>query len=82
MSLDGILDPGELAIISAVLDDYCRKFGIAADDPEREALAHRALTLVALGIRSPDDLLAALGDRRSQALRPATLPSADTAGPS
>jgi hypothetical protein len=63
MPFTGILDPGQLAIITAVLDEYCRQAGIATDHPEREALAHRVLTFIALGVRSPGELMDELRKR-------------------
>jgi hypothetical protein len=64
MSLSGTLDPGQLAIITAVLDDYCRRAGIADPSSERDLLARLAIDLFVKGVRSPGELKQALAQSR------------------
>lgn len=45
MKHNGIADPGQLAMLTRVLNAYCDQRGIFANSPERE---HLAATLIAL----------------------------------
>jgi hypothetical protein len=53
------MDPGELEILSAVLDSYCRSHGIVSDD-DKDDLARRAIALYENGMHSPNELLSRL----------------------
>jgi hypothetical protein len=56
MPLKGILDPGQLDILTAVLTEYYRRHSIE-EESERNDAAQRAIALYDLGYRSPNDLL-------------------------
>lgn len=63
MSAKGQFDPGQLAVITAVLDDYCLAEDIGAA-AERDKLARKAMDLYSEGIRSPGELRRALAQFR------------------
>jgi hypothetical protein len=64
MSIGGTADPQQLAILTRVLDERCKEIGLTKDDPEREALAYRVMTLFQQGVLSVDDLKRALSEER------------------
>ena len=59
MPLKGILDPGQLDILTAVLTEYCRRHSIV-EESDRNDAAQRAMVLYDRGCRSPNELLALL----------------------
>lgn len=71
MVLSNILDSEDLAIVVAVLDDYCRKFHIRAESDERLEAARCALILFENGCRDPAILSERLAARVSQSPEPA-----------
>jgi len=60
MIATGVANPSELAILTEVLDDYCRDAGISASDPTREEVARHLLDLFNRGIGGRSDLMEAL----------------------
>ena len=60
MPLSGITDPGQLAILTAGLEDYCRKHGIKPETPEWYAAGRRLLVIHSQGAASPGEMLAKL----------------------
>lgn len=58
----GIVEPGELALLRAVLDSHCVSHGIS-DDASREVAAMRLIVLFDRGIRHEEELLLRLSDR-------------------
>lgn len=60
MPLSGITDPGELAILTAVLEDYCRKHKIKPETQEWYAAGRRLMVIFSQGAASPGDMLARL----------------------
>jgi hypothetical protein len=62
MPFRDIFDPGQLAILTAVLDDICRAAGIQQQTREREDLAALLLHFYGRGYQSPGALKAALND--------------------
>ena len=57
-----IFDPGQLAILTAVLDDICRAAGIQPHAPEHEKMAALLLRFYGRGYDSPSALKAALNE--------------------
>jgi hypothetical protein len=57
-----IFDPGQLAILTAVLDDICRASGIQQHTREREDVAALLLHFYGRGYDSPGALKAALNE--------------------
>jgi hypothetical protein len=57
-----IFDPGQLAILTAVLDDICRAAGIQPHTPEHEKTAALLLRFYGRGYDSPSALKAALNE--------------------
>lgn len=53
MPLSGSADPGELAILTAVLEDYCRKHKIEPKTPEWYATGRRLMIIHSQGAASP-----------------------------
>jgi hypothetical protein len=45
----GIADEAQLAILTRILDDYCKEFGIANGDQAREDLGRRIMALFNCG---------------------------------
>jgi hypothetical protein len=64
MPFRGAASPEQLAVLTSVLDDHCRKIGLTEDHPEREALAHRVMALFNNGVLDLDDLKQALAAGR------------------
>jgi len=62
MPFRNIFDPGQLAILTAVLDDICRADGIQPHTPEHEDTAALLLHLYGRGYHSPGALKAALDE--------------------
>lgn len=60
MTNHGVANPGQLAILSAALEDYCAETGIRASDHVREDVARHLLDLYDRGVDGLDDLKAAL----------------------
>ncbi|MGI6851156.1 hypothetical protein [Mesorhizobium sp. 1B3] len=60
MPLTGITDPGQLALLTAVLEDYCRKQGIKPETAEWYAAGRRLITIHSQGAASPGEMLAKL----------------------
>lgn len=64
MPLRGITDPGQLAILTAVLEDHCRKHRIKPETEDWYAAARRLLTIHSQGAASPGEMLAMLERRQ------------------
>ena len=62
MAFRDVFDPGQLAILTAVLDDICRAAGIQQHTREREDVAALLLHFYGRGYDSPGALKAALDD--------------------
>lgn len=60
MPLSGITDPGELAILTAVLEDYCRKHKIEPQTPDWHAAGRRLMVIHSQRAASPGEMLARL----------------------
>jgi hypothetical protein len=60
MPFRDILEPEQLAILSAVLDDICAAAGIEQQCPEREDVAGLVMHFYGHGYRTADELRAAL----------------------
>ncbi|MDX8468878.1 hypothetical protein RFM26_24525 [Mesorhizobium sp. VK23B] len=71
MVLSNILNPEDVAILVAVLDDYCRKFHIRMESDERLEAARCALILFENGCRDPVILSERLTARIRQSPEPA-----------
>jgi hypothetical protein len=71
MPFRDIFDPGQLAILTAVLDDICRADGIQPRSPEHEDLAALLLHFYSRGYDSPGALKAALSEAMREAPRSA-----------
>jgi hypothetical protein len=69
MHLDRIIDPEQLAILTAVLGDICLAAGIEPQSTEREEVASLILHFYGSGYRTTDELKAAL-DRAMRELPP------------
>ncbi|MDX8526619.1 hypothetical protein RFM68_19135 [Mesorhizobium sp. MSK_1335] len=67
MSVQGAIDPDELAMLTGILEEHCQSRGIAADSIDRDNLAVRLITLFASGITDIDDLKRALTRTRDPA---------------
>lgn len=65
MPLSGITDPGQLALLTAVLEDYCRKHGIKPESEEWYASGRRLIAIHSQGAASPGEMLAKL-ERQQQ----------------
>lgn len=59
MPLKGIMDPGQLDILTAVITAHCDKHGITREK-DRADVARRAIWFYENGQRSPNELLAVL----------------------
>ncbi|MDG4855252.1 hypothetical protein EOA75_25300 [Mesorhizobium sp. M1A.F.Ca.IN.022.07.1.1] len=64
MVFPGFLDPEDLVILAAALDDYCRTFRIPSDSEERLHAARHALILFENGCRDPVELSEKLKAKR------------------
>jgi len=62
MAFRDIFDPGQLAILTAVLDDICRANGIQPHSREHEDTAALLLHLYGRGYHSPGALKAAVNE--------------------
>lgn len=60
MKHNGIADPGQLAMLTRVLNDYCGQRGILANSPEREHLAATLIALYESGVTDDIQLAASL----------------------
>ena len=60
MPLTGIVDPTQLAMLTAVLDDVCRAAGIEQSTVEREQVAGLVMYFYGRGYQSAEGLQAAL----------------------
>jgi hypothetical protein len=60
MPFRDILEPEQLAILTAVLDDICAAAGIEPHCPERENVAGLVMHFYGRGYRTADELQAAL----------------------
>jgi hypothetical protein len=60
MPLRHTLEPEQLAILTAVLDDICSAAGIEPQCPEREYVAGLVMHFYGRGYRTADELRAAL----------------------
>lgn len=59
MPFRDIMDPGQLRMLTAVVDEYCRKHGVQ-DQADRDDIARRAIRLYDQNRTSPNDLLQAM----------------------
>jgi len=60
MKFGTVANPQQLAAMANVVDAYCRQAGFEPDAPEREQIAAKVVALFESGVRSQNDLLAAL----------------------
>jgi hypothetical protein len=60
MKFGTVANPQQVAAMANVVDAYCRQAGIEPEAPEREQIAAKIVALFETGIRSQNDLLAAL----------------------
>ncbi|HEY6630848.1 MAG TPA: hypothetical protein VIZ90_05300 [Rhizobiaceae bacterium] len=60
MKFGTVANPQQVAAMANVVDAYCRLAGIEPEAPEREQIAVKIVELFATGVRSQNDLLAAL----------------------
>ena len=68
MTHRGIAYPRHLSILYKVLDDYCQRYGIAANASEREDIAAMIVSFYELGMVTEEDLAEALDGLRSRRL--------------
>ncbi|WP_349003730.1 hypothetical protein [Mesorhizobium sp. CN2-181] len=67
MRLNGIAGPEQLAVLTGVLDDFCRSNAIASNSEERDNVGRLLVSLAERGWQKADDLKAMLtASRRSQ----------------
>ena len=69
MPFTTVADPEQLKILAAALEKHCHDFGIEAGE-EHESLARLVMTFYHGGIRSIEDLAAALAATRARTGRP------------
>ena len=60
MKFGTVANPYQVAAMANVVDAYCRQAGIEPEAPEREQIAAKVVALFETGVRSQNDLLAAL----------------------
>lgn len=60
MTTNGVVNPGELANLTRLLDDHCRERGIIDGDPMRRELAHLLMTMFNNGFRDEGSIKRAL----------------------
>jgi hypothetical protein len=60
MPFRDIVEPDELAMLTALLDDICHDAGIEPDSPERDEAAYLVMRFYWSGYRTADQLKAAL----------------------
>lgn len=63
MPFRNIVNPDELALLRQILDEHCAENGVGTDDPEREHIAFRIMTLVNSGIAAGPELKRHLQER-------------------
>ena len=74
MDFPSIIDPEQLTILAKTFDDYCFVCGIT-DDPSKEAIASLIVMLFQNGLRTAEELKAALQMDPSARARRAKLQS-------
>ena len=69
MVFTGIADSGQLAMLTAAVDEHCREAGIDLLSEERDEIAHLVMTLFRNGASTSEELRAALVGYREQEAR-------------
>ena len=64
-----ILDPEQLALVTAVFDDICRTTGLEQDSPEREDVAVLAMHFYRHGYHSADGLRSVIDEAMREAIQ-------------
>jgi hypothetical protein len=66
MPFRDVIDPEQLAMLNAVLNDICHDAGIEPDSPEREEVAYLMMRFYWGGYTTADQLKAALDNAMRQ----------------
>jgi hypothetical protein len=69
MSFRGVADSEQIAILTRVLDDYCREHGIEKGDPKREAFGCHIMAIFNSGLRRVDEIRATLAGYRQAGMK-------------
>lgn len=60
MKFGTVANPHQVSNMARVIEAYCRQAGIEAGTAEEAAVASKVVALHEIGVRGPNDLLAAL----------------------
>ncbi len=60
MKYGTVANPQQVSTMAMVVNAYCRQAGIGTGTPEEAAIASKVVALHEIGVRGPNDLLAAL----------------------
>lgn len=69
MPFTGIVDPGQLTILTAAVDEYCREAGVDPASAERDEIACFVMTLFTNGATTAGELRALLQARSGREVK-------------